>query len=645
MFVINQRENTMNENIETNYDQTFAFMEILRILSRTEDFRNWLSSYHKINDQRELLDGYKYILSVSLAHFINLLVSYDPFSLKDDEKLVRADFLGVPITDIPNSCEKTIVLKNIWKLGKKIRKASTFDEIQNERPLEPLLRLYDSLLKQHLVRNGKITKEESLSALTQFYVYLMLVDTNHGVPHAARLSSIFESDESPKYLDAVFNGYRYSLEYMWFILLGQTKFQQFCVRNLHRSDEVHFKPEHEPISIDFGEEYEVVTLPESDKERIKREERQLVFNKWQSIDQFFGQIKYEIIRPLEAKIGNMSGLGEGFLKLTRFDKTLLKDFMSNNVEDAPYMLKNDEESAKKRIDSELLWYPISVLNSAKTYSFNGAFAFVAMLRGYIQLLKDEDAEGKILVQIFKHPAHVVDGYDYSFGIRVGAYGIISDGSGWLIFLDCATDYSGAGGHDHRMCMNEIEKFRRQNILDVKEQTIDNIIFKKFLAEKGISLDYEKSRLVYDEMKRSYLQLKGKLLEYLVYKWLGSKNAFKLMYCDHLINSEQIDCFCQSENQIDFFECKLQSHEDVQNVIKQIKRKQAKIQEESNDCVIIPHLVLYSTITNEKKSEFEKEGIMVHQDFKNEIQNDRIFSGTRREIKNLLDSDSSYYNLI
>lgn len=146
-----------DEYSESNNDHIFAFLEILRILSKTENFQEWLSTYHKIDEHQEFLEGYKYILTVSLMYFITQLISHDPFSLKDDEKLVRADFHGITINNIPNSCEKTIVLKNIWKQSKKIRKAKTFEEIKNEKPSD-LLDFYETLREQNLKPNKEISK-------------------------------------------------------------------------------------------------------------------------------------------------------------------------------------------------------------------------------------------------------------------------------------------------------------------------------------------------------------------------------------------------------------------------------------------------------------------------------------------------------
>lgn len=66
----------------------------------------------------------------------------------------------------------------------------------------------------------------------------------------------------------------------------------------------------------------------------------------------------------------------------------------------------------------------------------------------------------MFVSRFKHPVTGVPGCDYSYGIRNQAFGSFgfTDYSGWLIFFDCATDYSGFGASLHGQAEVFIEKF-------------------------------------------------------------------------------------------------------------------------------------------------------------------------------------------
>jgi hypothetical protein len=51
--------------------QIFSFIDILKISSNVGEFRKWLKEYHKIEDDSQIFDGYKFfILDFSpLAHF------------------------------------------------------------------------------------------------------------------------------------------------------------------------------------------------------------------------------------------------------------------------------------------------------------------------------------------------------------------------------------------------------------------------------------------------------------------------------------------------------------------------------------------------------------------------------------------------
>ena len=633
-----------DESSESNNDQIFAFLEILRILSDTKNFQQWLSTYHKIDDQRQFFKGYQYIITVSLQYLISKLISYDPFLFKDDEKLTRANFLGITIENIPNSCEKTIVLKNIWKHGKKIRKAKTFEEIKNEKQFE-LVYLYEILCKRNLKSNTKIPKDKAILAITQFHAYLFLVDTKFGVPYAAQLASIFKLVKNPEYLDMVFDGYRYALEYLWFCLLGQTKFQQSCVKDLHRSDQMHFKKTDDVVHVKLGNEndFEIEEPQESKEEQKQREESYRIHDKWRTIDQFFNKIRSEIIRPLEAKIGRMDGFGQGFLKLENFDKKLFENLITEQVEDAPYMTKADEKSLIKKIESELLWYPIHLLSTVETSTFPAAVLFIALLRGLADITSEQSDGAKIAVQIFKHPTRSVEnGHDYSFGIKIGVSGLLSVASSWLIFHNCTTDYSGAGGHYHKMCLKEIENHRQQNVVRVGQHVVDANIFRKFLTDKGISTNQEKIHHAYQKGNEPVVQILGKLLEYLAYKWLNGKELFDKVQCDCIINDEQIDCFCESNGKIDHFECKLQLH-DVSKTIKQIKRKHSKLKQKYQKKKVNANLIIYETVTSDVKNQLEKEGIRVHQNFKQIIGVDRIFEGSRRDLKHCFNLNSDYYD--
>ena len=57
------------------------------------------------------------------------------------------------------------------------------------------------------------------------------------------------------------------------------------------------------------------------------------------------------------------------------------------------------------------------------------------------------------------------------------------------------------------------------------------------------------------------------------------------------------------------------------------------------------LIIYETVTSDVKNHLEKEGIRVHQNFKQIIGVDRIFEGSRRDLKHYFNLNSDYYDYL
>ena len=75
-----------DKKLEPNYDSMFADFEILRLLSKTNKFQKWLSTYHNIYDHEKLFKGYKYMITIIFMDLFDRIMSNDPFLLNDDEK-------------------------------------------------------------------------------------------------------------------------------------------------------------------------------------------------------------------------------------------------------------------------------------------------------------------------------------------------------------------------------------------------------------------------------------------------------------------------------------------------------------------------------------------------------------------------------
>ncbi|HNL87173.1 MAG TPA: hypothetical protein PKH71_08470, partial [Methanoregulaceae archaeon] len=109
-------EKIANKNSDEKYqdlDKLYSFLSILKIVSNTDDFRSWLRKHHHLESDEHLFKGYQFFVDVVISNIIDGVEFNHSFGLEGDYTLFRAGFRGVNLDDIPTSCEKTKLLKNL----------------------------------------------------------------------------------------------------------------------------------------------------------------------------------------------------------------------------------------------------------------------------------------------------------------------------------------------------------------------------------------------------------------------------------------------------------------------------------------------------------------------------------------------------
>lgn len=648
-FLIEITLDQSEEIEELNSDETFAFLNILEMLSNTSEFRQWLKDHHGLTEHEKIFDGYKFAIITSLLAFMNSFTMHDPFKLEDDEISYRAEFRGIKLEKIPNSCEKIIFQKNVWNLGKNIRRATNWQTLNVQKELSPLFEIQQKLREDHIKTTGDMSVPDALKFLSEFYTYLFLIDTKHGRPKGY-YHPFFSTERSTQYLDRVFDGYVYSLQFIWYQMLGKDNFLKSCLKDLHRCQEINLHDKNE-ISINMNEIFEFQEIELSPEEKTKQENWNKVYKKWSSIDQFFGEIRDEIIKPLEKKIDyRFAGFNKGLIQLAGFDKSILGNLLDKKILDEPeFMKKNDLESMKKRLDVEFLWYDIDMFDSGEAnLEFNGVFAFNALLTGYVTILKEQGIEGTITVMKIIHPDPHQNINYYSLAIKIGIGGFISDSSGWIVFYDSLMDTPGTGGHYRDMCFDCIDKFKQQSRVDLKEITVEKKTFRDYLESRKISFSNSRElSTAYKDIEDNLAQMKGKFFEYVFLKHCLDSEEYDLVRGDFSTSGQQIDCICLQKDIVYVFECKLQFHDDeLQDYVDQFRRIIDAVKKEYPDKKTVPILIVYSPVMGERVLKLEKQGINVEDNFKTIIQNEGIFDGERHKIFQALDfniKDKFYRN--
>ncbi len=612
-------------------DDFFSFYNILKIITDIQDFRCWLKEEQELENDESILSGYLFFVETCSRCFLDTILTENPFQLNEDYVLYRAKFVGVEIQNIPNTCEKIVLIKNIWNVFSEILKSSEWSEVtSSSSKLTDLFDIISTIYQKEVISAGEIEKDSALNLKSAINAHIYLNDLQRHLPLGYLANPLFETKLDKNHFEKNYMGYAYSLQYLWYRLLPNEDYEKAKLYNISNAHKIY-------------------SVDKDNQDFMFQSDRVNPFkNNWIALDRFFGIIHKEIIGPLEAKINSGSSF-KSLLKINDIDKSYLNYFLRNNKLGNPaYLHKEDQASVFQKLDYYFYWYHIDVLDDEQYAVFNGIPAFTSILLGHAKKKEYYDSE-KVCVVRIKHPACDTIGFDYSYAILIEAFSNtgLADYSGWLIFYSCATDYSGFGGSLHDQAEVFIEQLLEEKYIRLREIIIDKILFREYLESKKrpSNLDtakyaesnYNTSKYIISDIRsqeNNFLgDVKGKFFEYMFYNWLSERQKIKpiLLISDIIRNKEQIDVYLETEKDVHVFECKVSIHRDKLNkVIKQIKKKKDCLAI-SNKCINV-WIVVFEEISDESKKVFREQGINVCSNFKKKIE-------YWRKIDNTLNRDS------
>lgn len=232
-------ESEILDEFELKADEVFATINCINIISDTEKFQKWLEKEHGIKEFNCIFEGYKFFLESAIRSFLKGIIYDSSLSIEEDFVFYRARFCGIPLSKIPNTCEKTILMKNLNKELRIIKKAENWADLKKalNQFNENVTKRFDKIFNDYAKFSSKldIDKKGALDYVTMFYVMIYLNDTSRAIPHGFQVS-LLETQwrKVKKQLKEGFKGYKYALQYVWLCLLGK-KFFKKSVRNLHQA--------------------------------------------------------------------------------------------------------------------------------------------------------------------------------------------------------------------------------------------------------------------------------------------------------------------------------------------------------------------------------------------------------------------------
>ncbi|MDV0446519.1 hypothetical protein MsAg5_03610 [Methanosarcinaceae archaeon Ag5] len=497
-----------------NYDMNVIFGAInsIVILADIEKFKSWLMEEHHISPtdfENNLFIGYRYSIETLIRTLMWWVESENSFGFEEDEYCYRAHYVGINIEKIPNTCDKTKVLKKIYFELKKIE--NTTNSLQFEKQvknlqksiLDPFLHIFKNDVKAFNKLNLK--KREALRYSSMYVTYIFLNDTQYMEPRGFYVSILNNDKRDQK---SLLEGYKYSIQYLWTKLLGEI-YKETSINQIH-------------LTKVWAQSFDSYL---DQKDTLVKEI---------SFDSYFGIIKREVVeKHIENKMKDIFD-PVFLLKKKGPDKQILKRLISNSLPDI-------ELTTQEKVDQLTLWYDkIEMLTSSKLDTFNGVNTFIQLLLGAVEIKKLQGVEEKVYVRKFVHPNMIIknngivkqdQGNDYSYGILIDTFGSFgTDYSGWVIFYDCCTDYSGFGGTEHENAEGIIRL--RENEINLDRLTIDKNELYDIFSEKITKRyheedeyiehqmvkynDFENIKNKYKNLETKFYEAKGMLVELLKY---------------------------------------------------------------------------------------------------------------------------------
>ena len=507
-----------NFEVEKRIDDILGIINALKLISDVKAFRGWLVTHHNIKNDVDHFEGYKFAFNVLARRLHNEIGTNMSLGLYEDILFSRASFAGIPLNKIPNSCEKTILLKNMHKAARDVLKSPNWEEFETAMAqfentiLRPFVRLKSISIANP--RYNLNSLNEAINYSTMFEVYIYLNDTSRGVPHGYPQSMLDNSlfwlfkENNDSYLRKAFKGYKYAIQFLWSRLLDEG-FDGSSLAKMHKAAS------------------------------------------WDSLDKYFEIIRTAIIDPLERRSGANLGLAP-LIILGDGTKGLMEVLLK-------HMPPEPSLNEKEQLEQLFLWYPIELVDASEGTLFNGVPAFVSALSGSIEIKKRLSNPEKTQVIRLIHPINAHKNY-FSYGVLMEVTGLLSDASGWILFFDCCYN-TGSGIQGLNFAEQFITQYSQKGLIEVRERQITKDEFLSLMKPMLISstkkemLSAQTTKEKLRNIKDRFDTSRGLLLELLAYyMYCSLADINTKVEWNYTHSKQQIDVIVKVIGRITFVEC-------------------------------------------------------------------------------------------
>ena len=488
--------------IESGIGRLLSMWKVLDVVSDHQKFLDFAEEQGYTAE--DVFTGYALFVESGLRQIIDHQVLDENF-YENSENLQVANRRGEYLENLPRKHSKEKFLYGIKKYVNRLNGASRADwntvveavEKAEKDVIEPLGEIYEEHTEYQL--------EDSQDA--KFYQMVVedcvfdFTEMQPGYPEAY-YCPILKKELDGRYSEAL-TGYKLAVVFFLDNFLKEQDKKKFDYRKFLEADE--WKK-----SVGMFED------DEDDKSDHKY------------LNKLFPQSREDLFENEESELQmiKQTRITDALFKPTDQAKELLKHL---EVED-----ENQPDNKKEELRQKLWLYSVEIIGFEKEGRFNGVPALHSYIKGEWLNRRKADSDNPIKIIRFKHPENP-EGEEEQNMI---SYGVLSeyrqmhfDASGWLIFPNCATDFSGTGNSFRQHIENLIDELGDD--VKVKEMTVDYSKFEELLADYDVSNKALAQERI-DTLGQEKSDFRGVSTEFLTYYILNEKyrNTHKQVKLDY-----------------------------------------------------------------------------------------------------------------
>ena len=159
-----------------------GIVQCLIIVTDLARYKKWIKDYHSMELKDSYLPGYKLLFNTLFRMLISDIERNSSLRLTSDGIFDRASFTGTSVNQLPNTCEKTILIKNMLKYFNKVTDSNDWDKLElgMSKFSNEVLLLFNSIREISVIDSNHtlIDLDVAINYSSMFQTYIFLNDTS-----------------------------------------------------------------------------------------------------------------------------------------------------------------------------------------------------------------------------------------------------------------------------------------------------------------------------------------------------------------------------------------------------------------------------------------------------------------------------------